>query len=74
MSASHQNNALEHEKLLASLEMYKKNQDQTGSNKLQEELASAKEFIQQSENQKADLEAKILALEKDIKSRVWKNL
>ena len=71
MNASHQNNALEHEKLLAALEIAKKSQVQNDQSKLQEELASAKEYIQRSENQKAELDARILALETDINSRVW---
>ncbi|CAB4030899.1 Hypothetical predicted protein [Paramuricea clavata] len=69
MNASHQNNALEHEKLVAALEICKKTHVQTDWQKLQEDLASAKDIIQHSENQKAELEARILALETDIDSR-----
>jgi septal ring factor EnvC (AmiA/AmiB activator) len=71
MNASHQNNALEHEKLLAALEICKKTHVQTDWSKLQGELASAKDYIQHSESQKAELDARILALETDINSRVW---
>ncbi len=74
MNASHQNNALEHEKLVAALEICKKTHGQTDWHKLQEELASAKDYIQRSESQKAELEATIVALEADISSRVCNNI
>lgn len=71
MNVSHKNSALEHEKLVAELEIYKKTHVQTDWKKLQDELASSKDFILLSENQKTEMEARILALETDINSRVW---
>ena len=71
MTVSHQNNALEHESLVAALEHCKKTHSENNLQQLQEELVSTKDFIQQSKKQKADLEARILALETDLNSRVW---
>ena len=51
MNASQQNNALEHEKL----------------------VASGGELMKNLNNQNAELNATISALETEIKSRVWKN-
>ena len=62
MSASHKNNAAEYEKLVAALEL-KQTDVQTDLQRLQDDLA-------RSENQKTELEARILTLEADVNSRV----
>ena len=63
MTASHQNNALEREKLVATLEMYKKNHGPT-------DPPSGGELMKNLNNQNAELNTRISALETEIKSRV----